>query len=300
MKKLRHLLEFALAWSGLKLIRVLPDLMITTITVLLADAYYGLARTRRQIAYRNVLESGIADNPAEASRIARHSFRHFGLVVIESLTSSRYLTEETWQDHVHLDLDAESERWIREDGRGVILASGHLGNWEIAAQVVSYLKPVSGITRVMNNPYVEQLVQRHKPRNRFTLTPKRDANSARFLEAIRDGKILAFMIDQFAHDRGMMIDFFGRPASTHTAIALLHLVSGTPLIFGYSRRIAPRQFEFKAFPPIRIERSGDKQRDLRSILDALTRYLEEAIRESPEQYLWAHRRWRVPAQSSRH
>ena len=106
------------------------------------------------------------------------------------------------------------------------------------------------------------------------------------------------MIDQHAGHRGMMIDFFGRPASTHTLIGMLHLVTGTPLIFGYSRRLAPRRFKFTALAPITIERTGNKDRDLRTILELLNRHLEDAVREEPGQYLWAHRRWRGSAKRS--
>ncbi len=292
MKKLRHLVEYALLRPLLALIDALPLRAAQGLVSFLADLWFVADTRRRGITCDNVRRSGIAEDEVEVRRIAKASFRHFGGVVIDSLKSDQYFSPDTWRDRIELDVAPETMALIEESGQGLMLISGHLGNWEIAAQVLSYLKPVVGITRDMNNPYVDKLMKKRKPRNNFKLTPKHDADMGRLLTTLKDGHVLALLIDQHARDRGMMVDFFGTPAATHTSHALLHLVTKIPMCFGYCVKTGPMQFKFKALSPITVKRSGNRDTDVRGILEQLTRELETAIRAYPEQYLWAHRRWR--------
>jgi KDO2-lipid IV(A) lauroyltransferase len=258
----------------------------------LADLAYFFSFSRRKTAKTNILRSGIVTDHREAAAMARESFRHFALLVLESLKSDRLLNADNWRDMVDIDVHPETLALFEKPGQGVILVSGHLGNWEIAAQLLSHLKPVVGVTRDMNNPYADRLIKQRKPRNRFSLTPKHHADSARFLSVLKEGNILALLIDQHASRKGMLIDFFGIPASTHTSPALLHLVTRTPICFGYCIRTGPMSYRLKASAPIVHESTGRREDDVKSILKELTGRLEQAIRENPLQYLWAHRRWR--------
>lgn len=297
MKRLRHVLEYVLVWPLFALVAMLPIGVLSRVVQVLGVLWYALDGRRRRIAVDNVLRSRVTLDETHARRIARRSFAHFGLVVVESLKSGQYLREDDWPKRVRVELHPETRTLIEQSGQPVILAAGHFGNWEVAAQVLSWTKPVTGITRPLNNPYVNRLMLRHKPRHRFRLTPKHEAGATRFVETLRRGEILAFMIDQHAGDRGMMVPFFGHPASTHTAIALLHLVTGAPICYGSCRRVGPMRFEMCAGEPLRLERSGDKQTDIRTILESLNGALERDIRRWPEQFLWAHRRWRDPETS---
>ena len=293
MRKLRHLLEYAGFALLLAIVDLLPVSAATRLFTVLADIAYALDARRRKVAQQNVLRSGIAANPAEAAIIARRSFRHFGQVILESLKARQILDGDNWEQHVTMSIPPEMQAQLEQPDQGIILATGHFGSWEMAAQLLSRWKPVAGITRSANNPYVDRLMQKRKPRDRFRLIPKYDpTNTNRFLDVLKNGDVLAFMIDQHARDRGMMIDFFAHPASTHTAVALLHLVTKFPLYFGYCRRTGNSSYEVKVVGPLTHKPTGNKKDDIRSVLNTLNRELEKAIRDNPDQYLWAHRRWR--------
>ena len=77
---------------------------------------------------------------------------------------------------------------------------------------------------------------------RFRTIPKKGDDPSRFLRVLRAGEVLVFMVDQHGGDRGMVLDFLGRPASTHRAVALLHRITRAPLHFGYCVRTGPRQW----------------------------------------------------------
>ena len=292
MKKFRHLVEYAFVRLFLFIIDLMPLRVSTWIASRLADLIFAAATRRRAIACDNIRRSGIAEDEADVRRIAKESFRHFSCLLVDTLKADRYLTAETWRDHVEMDVAPETYELVNKPDQPVILISGHIGNWEVAARIVSYLKPVVGIARKMNNPYVDRLIQKRKPTDRFKLTPKHDADMGRFISTLRDGNVLAMLIDQHAREGGMMINFFGHPASTHRSYAMLHLITKIPICFGYCVKTGPRQFKFKAIAPVSVEKSGNREADVRAILTKLTGELEEAIRAYPEQYLWAHRRWR--------
>jgi len=293
LRNIKHVGEMALIYPALAII----DRLSPSAAARLANGFGSLAyaadTARRNTACENIRRSGIATDEAEVRRIAKASFRHFAGVIVDSLKADQLFESDQWRTRVQMDIAPECMRVLEAPGQGLILASGHLGNWEIAAQLLSTIKPVVGITRRMNNPYADRLVQERKPRKRFRLTPKHDVDMTRFLSAIKAGEALALLVDQYAPvKRGMMIDFFGTPASTHTSPALLHLITRVPLCFGYCVKTGPGQFRFKAPPPIETPRTGHRQTDVKVVLEHLTRELETAIRQYPEQYLWAHRRWR--------
>ncbi len=292
LKTLRHLAEFILAWLLLGLIRILPLSWLPWTARRLGDSWYLLDRRRQKTAKANIKRAGIVGDENEIAALARQSFQSMILTGLESLRSKDVLSVDNWRQNVTLNIPDATLQLMDKPAQGLILIAGHFGNWETAARIVSYLKPITGIARVMSNPYVENLVQKIKPVGDFSLTPKHDANAARFVQVLKRGDVLAILFDQYAGSRGMMVEFFGHPASTHTSVALLHLVTGVPIVFGSCIRTSPMNFELRASEPIRIERSGDKQKDIRKILERLTLELETVIREYPEQYLWLHRRWR--------
>jgi Kdo2-lipid IVA lauroyltransferase/acyltransferase len=109
---------------------------------------------------------------------------------------------------------------------------------------------------------------------------------------LNDKQILALLFDQHAHTYSETIDFFGHPAATHKTIALLHLVTRAPVCYAECIRTGPMQFEITASKLINHAPTGNKKEDVRHILVLLNQLLEQSIRKAPEQYLWAHRRWR--------
>jgi KDO2-lipid IV(A) lauroyltransferase len=294
VKRLRHLLEYALVRLLLLVVDVLPLRACSWLADRIGDLVWLLLPGRRRIAVDNIRQAGFAADARAAHRLARTVFRQFARVVVTSVKSDQWFRAHPAQQCVDWDLPAEVERLLDDPSAGLILACGHLGSWEVGAQLLSQRKPVVGITRRMNNPWVDRLMNRRKPRHAFELTPKRDANLGRLVEALRQGKVLAIMIDQNARERGMLIDFFGRPTSNHTAIALLHLITKVPICFGSCVETGPTRFRFTATGPFRFAPTGDKQADVRRILEHLNRELEAAVRAYPEQYLWGHRRWRLP------
>lgn len=287
------MIEYACLKITLRLFDFMSLASATRTAERLADLWYILHTSRSRIARKNIRQSGIANNEEEAARIARASFRHFAVLLVETLKSASFLTENTWRERTELAISPETTALLKDPKRGVILISGHIGSWEIAAQLLSYFKPISAIARGLNNPYADKLMNEKRTHEQLSFISKYDNAMSRAKSVIKSGHMLAIISDQHARKGGIMIDFFGKPASTYPTAALLHLATGAPLCFVHCIRTGPGSYRLTVLDPITHKRSGNNESDITTILGKINHELEEIIRKYPEQYLWGHRRWRV-------
>lgn len=293
MKRIVHIIEYIL----LRLTSALLDRLSLRATVRvvtgIAGSWYTLGFRRRPVTRSNLLLSGVARNADEADRLGRESYRHFGIVIAESLKSDSLLPA-IGSKALSTRIDPQAEQVLKDPDAGVILATAHFGSWELGAQALSLMKPVAGVTERMSNPYSDRYLKARKARHGFYLLPKHDqSDPTRFIDVLKKGHALALMIDLYAlAGRGIDVDFFGRPAATYTTPAILHLITGAPLCFGYCLRTSEGNHELHLKGPFKFSPTGNRKADTRTIMEKLTRELETAIRAHPGQYLWAYRRWR--------
>src|SRR6185295_14986309 len=123
------------------------------------------------------------------------------------------------------------------DDRPLVIVSGHYGNFEFAAHALAVLGfPSCAIARPLDNIYLDRFLHRFRGANGQRILPK-NGSAAEIDALLARGGTLLFLADQFAGPKGCWVDFFGRPASTHKAIALFSLSNDAPLLFCFSRRI---------------------------------------------------------------
>jgi len=298
----RFIAEYAVARLMLAMVDLVPLRAAVWLAARVGDIMYYGAVNRRRIAIANILRSNITDDPPVAARIARESFRNFAIMLVETAKSDVILSDDRWREHMTYTLDPVIDAVVKAPQQGMILACCHYGNFELGGQFLSLFKPTAGVMRSLSNPFVDQMIKRRFPRVQFRFVAKNDPDMTRFVRILDAGEILGLMIDQHGGTRGMVVDFFGHPASTHTAVALLHLITDKPICFGYCRRLGLMRYEIGGVGPFIFKRTGDRQRDIRAILDRLNAELEALIRRDPTQYMWGHRRWRPEdaARAERH
>ena len=177
-------------------------------------------------------------------------------------------------------------------GRGIILVTGHLGNWELGgAYLAARGIPVDAIVRHMANPRFDRYL--NLTRASLGIRVVYDDQAVRQTpRALREGRLVAFLADQGV--RGLastFVPFFGRPAKTPRGAAVFALRLDAPVLFGAAIRQPNGRYQM-AFEPVEVTRSGDRERDTDDIVARYTLALERWVRIAPEQYLWQHRRWR--------
>ena len=114
------------------------------------------------------------------------------------------------------------------------------------------------------------------------------------IKALRNNEIIAMLIDQDTSVQSVFVDFFARPASTPLGLASLALKTQTPVIMGVDKRLPGDKHQFvfsdEIIPP---ESTGDFDTDVKNFTAKLTKYLEDFIRQNPEQWVWFHERWKT-------
>jgi KDO2-lipid IV(A) lauroyltransferase len=175
-------------------------------------------------------------------------------------------------------------------GRKVIVFGGHLGNWEIAALAAGqYGIDVAQIYRAANNPLVDRMIARFRG-TEGEFIPKGAVASRRALAALRRGAHLTLLVDQKLND-GIPVAFFGRPAMTAPALALLALHFDCAVLPARVERLGGAHFRLTIHPPLALPRTGNRTADVAALMGAVNQTLECWIREHPEQWFWLHSRW---------
>jgi Kdo2-lipid IVA lauroyltransferase/acyltransferase len=230
---------------------------------------------------------------AEVERIVRASFQHFVMLAIEFMQAPRLLNEGTWSRFVKLiEFEPTLRLLLRE--KSVIFLTGHFGNWELMGQVLSLLcMDITAVMRPLNNDYLNRYIVAIRARRGLRLLTKKEV-AAESQEILDQGGALAFIADQDAGRKGMFVPFFGRPASTYKSIGLLAMSAECPIVVGYCRRIGTEfRYEVGVQGTLMPSDWSEQPDPLRWITERYTALLEQAIRSSPEQYLWHHRRWKT-------
>jgi KDO2-lipid IV(A) lauroyltransferase len=260
---------------------------------LLAWVIYKLDARHRVVGIENLkMAFGEHYSEADRDRIVRGVYLHFCMMIMELLHTPRNIHLTNWRNYVSLvGHEPTLDRLIT--GEPVILLTGHYGNWELAGYLFGlYGFPTHSVARTLDNPYLDRFLRSFRERTGQKLIPK-SGGYDQIVEVLQSGKALSMLADQDAGQRGLFVEFFGRPASTHKAIALLAIEHQAPVVVGVARRVGPGfRYEIRSADVIEPGEFSGTADDARLLTQRYTKALEELIRQDPSQYLWLHRRWK--------
>ena len=228
-------------------------------------------------------------------------WEHLFLMVCEIAHAPRKVHETNWRRYFQFRGKREMVE-ILLDQRPTVFVSGHYGNFELSSYMMGLLGfPTYAIARRLDNPYLDRFVNQFRSTNGQFILPK-EGSSAQVDAVLRSGGVIALLGDQSAGPKGCWVDFLGRPASCHKAVALFTLVSGAPLVVAYGKRIGgPLQFELGTGGIADPQVPSEDLAGVKPLTQWYNRALERIIRAAPEQYWWVHRRWKgePPKKTSR-
>jgi Kdo2-lipid IVA lauroyltransferase/acyltransferase len=172
-----------------------------------------------------------------------------------------------------------------------VVCGEHLGNWEILAYSgVRFGMPFTGVYQSLSNPLVNKwLLEKRAPLYPGGLYDKSPATARALLRVAREGGHPAFFADLRAGN-GVAVPFFGRPASSLTFPAVIARTVGIPIHVGRVLRRPGVRFTIST-EPVEVPRTADREADIRVATANLQARIEQFVREAPEQWMWAHRRW---------
>ena len=248
---------------------------------------------RREVVRENLRRAFPDADVTWIDEVTRASFRHLGREVAAMLRLARLDAAE-----IRELVDVPAHHWAeltaaRAEGRGLLLVTGHYGNWEMAAAAVAARGiPIEAIVKQQSNPLVDARIA--ATRRHFGVgTISMDDAPRRVPRALLSGHAVGIVADQDARDAGVHVPFFGIPASSARGPALFALRLGTPLFAAVARRLQAGDYRI-SIERIDTRRSDSLDSDVERVTAALAAHLEREIRIDPAQYFWFHKRWKTP------
>jgi KDO2-lipid IV(A) lauroyltransferase len=283
----RNYVEYAAALAVIGGLRWTP----LRLAWVLAGAYVSLLDRAiprlRRVALGNLSLALPELSPAARKQIVDEVYRSIArlLVVFARLPDIRRENLDRWirfEGYEHYDA-------AKRAGRGILVATAHLGNWEFSAFAHALaMEPMNVVVRPLDNPLIDRLVEERRTLSGNRLIQKKEYARA-ILKALAANQAVGVLVDQNASpENGAFVDFFGVSACAGTGFARLAAHSGAAVIPGYALwSDAERRYILRFEQPVPI--SGDAGRDTQAIQSRL----EAIIRVHPGQWLWIHRRWKT-------
>lgn len=273
--------------------QLLPVGFLLRLGRLLGWFAYHLDFRHRSIALRNLrIAYGDQWDEKKIHTVALESFQRTGSNFISYLKLAQMPTEKILKRMEPRGKEILLE--CHKKGKGIILLTCHIGNWEIYARVHKFLPEIkfSGIYQKLKNPLIDQTLQQMRTERGANMIDKKSAWTEG-LKKLRDNEALSVMSDQHSGNVGIWTPFFGRLASTTNLAGLLAKKTGAPVVPISCRQTSIGQWIVEAHEPVQTEENG-VTRDPDEIAFLANQTLEKIISLSPEDYFWVHNRWKTP------
>lgn len=293
-----HIAEYGLARTLEKTVSAMPERAADAFGRNAGRAVHKMG-IRRDVVEENLRFAFPEKTATWIDGVARAAYEHLGREATAMMRLSK------------LDRNGVIERTIPrgwdelqgalDEGRGLLLVTGHYGNWEIAAAAVAARGvPIAAIVRRQGNRLVDERLDELR-RKLGVETIYQSQAPSRVPRVLRANGVVGIVGDQDARRSGIFVPFFGRLASTHRGPALFALRLNAPVFSCIARRLPGKEVRYEvAGERVNVARTGDLEADVTALTAELAARLERQVRHAPEQYFWFHKRWktRPPAQSN--
>ena len=248
----------------------------------IASILYNYIPKRKETALNNIRIAFPSKSSAEVDQILKNCYQFFTYNFIQ------FMAFPPKQDYLKIKVDG---RKILNDAlkndKGVILISAHFGVWEILGHwfgVNDY--PLRGVAQKQKNRGANKFFEEKRKLSGISQV-YRKTNIEMLYDVLHQKEILGLVSDQDAKRKGVFVNFFNKPASTHKGAALFHQRTNAPMIFGVCLQTHFNEYKIK------ITAIEPKENTVKTITQSYTSALEILVKKYPEQYFWFHKRWKT-------
>jgi KDO2-lipid IV(A) lauroyltransferase len=257
----------------------------------LGDFTWGVLRMRQRVTIENLRTAlGPEVDPKDLARIARAAYQNAGMTIVEVLRFGRDrragLMERTAVGPLAVLEQAGAL------GHGIIYLTSHTGNWELCGVVMGGLGgKVDGVVGDQKNLWVDRYVKRLRQRAGVQMIPIGSA-LREVMRRLAVGGRVVLAADQDGGRDGVLLEFFGHPASCQAGPARFAYRSRAAVVVCLDRHLGNGRHEILLHPPIIPDRNRPEEEEVARILSESNCHLEAFVRRYPEQWFWMHRRWK--------
>jgi len=286
-------LNYYLYRFGRYIALVLPLKIVYLLAVFLADLYYLIAFRDRRFVKENLKVIFPQKKERELREISRKIFRNFAKYLADFFRFEKldrnYIEKKIKLVNMH-NFDQALKK-----GKGVVVLTAHLGNWELGGVVIALLGyPFWAVALPHKNPKVNDFFnsQRNSKGVRVIAMGKAVRSC---IAAIRNNHMVALVGDRDFTEKGAIVDFFGKPTHFPEGPAALSLMTGASIVPGFMLRNPDDTFTLSIEKPLEFTPTGDKEKDLKELIKVYNNIFEDYIRRYPEQWYVFRRFWVDPA-----
>ncbi|MNZ26255.1 Lipid A biosynthesis lauroyl acyltransferase [compost metagenome] len=284
--------RYWLLWLGLGvlwLVVQLPYALLLKLGRVLGALMLLVAKSRRRIAARNLELCFPELSAAERARLLRENFASNGIAFFE-MAMSWWWPSARLARLAHVE-GLEHLQAAQREGQGVILMSLHFTTLEIGASLLGQLHTIDGMYREHKNPLFDYIQRRGRERHNLDATAIEREDVRAMLKVLRAGRAIWYAPDQdYGRKQSIFVPLFGVPAATVTATSKFARLGKARVVPFTQQRLADGSgYRLTIHPPL-ADFPGDSEE---SDCLRINQWIEQAVRQCPEQYLWAHRRFKT-------
>ncbi len=291
--KYLEIIEYSLVIFFEKISNLLHTKLTFKLAKFMGFCTYLLSKTLRETAYKNLLHSYFPEKSKEEIKyITRQSFYNLGILLFEIFLFNKWYPRHLQQQINYSENSLEILKTLLDKKKGLILISAHYGNWEyMAFSIANNGYPMNIVYRPLDNKRLDQYINTRRNRYPVHLIQRNDFYK-KGLYALRNGEILAVLMDQNQLKGGIFVSFFGRPASTAKGAAILSYKTKSPVVIAHIQR--NKDFSHTIhIQPIFTEEIKSPRQYIFQNTQLFTKHIEDIIKKDPRQWFWFHPRWKT-------
>lgn len=260
-----------------------------SIAVFISDINYLFAKADKEAVGENLKVIFPQKSDSQIKQIQKNIFRNFAKYLTDFFRFSKMDL-----GYIEKYITIENKSYLDQalaKGKGVIVVSAHMGNWELGAVIVSLLGyPFSAVALPHKNRQINNFFNHQRQIKNIKVIPLGKA-VRQCLNVLRNNEVLALAGDRDFTEKGIVLDFFGKPTIFPEGPAAFALKTGAVLMPGFTYRNDLDRFVLRFEKPLEFSPSGDKNQDLKYLIENYKNIFQDYIRKYPEQWCMFRRFW---------
>lgn len=253
---------------------------------------------RKKIVLQNMrLVFNDALSTKDITKLAKSFYSHFVTAIRENLLL-RFMSTQQICNKVQVRGHEQVLNAVNQ-GKGVLILTGHFGNWEFAPiggilNFKQFKRQFHFVRRTLKYKFIEKILFHRYYKAGLQVIPKKNS-LFKICDALEKNNAVVFILDQHASIRrkdGMLVEFFGKKAGTHCSLAMIARHLEVPVIPATSYRTKSGKHVLQFFEPLPWITAATKAQEIADNTLAYNHALERMLLAHPEQWLWMHKRWK--------
>ncbi|MEH0157825.1 lysophospholipid acyltransferase family protein [Limibacter armeniacum] len=294
LKKLKYDVLYVVIKAMIDMICFMPRKSMIRLGGAIGKLVYAVMSGEREKTIRNLtIAYGNEKSPEEIKKMAKKVWENIGKNAIDIIRYRNIQNLEDYKKIVKIE-GVENLEAAYNSGKGVVGLVPHLGAFEMVGTMpfeMGYTVTIVGAA--LKDPRMNQLLVGNRTL-RGAKYVERGQSTIKLVKALKSGEIVFLLIDQDTQKvQNVFVDFYGKKAATPIGATMLAQRTGALVLPMAIRRMEDDTHLLTIKPAVELKTTGDQEKDMVNNTQILSNYLEDFIREAPEQWVWMHERWKT-------